>query len=91
MTRLIGHLVAVIERHSSQKLSLHLDAIQIKKMGKHARPVRRIGGQSKTCKIDLQITRGATMRDNKLYAGYSKSKSGWAEHSGKDSLELRRD
>ena len=33
MTRLIGHLVAVIERHSSQKLSPHPDAIQIKKHG----------------------------------------------------------
>ena len=31
MTRLIGHLVAAIERHSSQKLSLHPDAIQIKR------------------------------------------------------------
>ena len=33
MTRLIGHLVAAIERHSSQKLSLHPDAIQIKRHG----------------------------------------------------------
>ena len=33
MTRLIGHLVAVIERHSSQMLSLHPDAIQIKRHG----------------------------------------------------------
>ena len=33
MTRLIGHLVATIERHSSQKLSLHPDAIQIKRHG----------------------------------------------------------
>ena len=33
MIRLIGHLVAVIERHSSQKLSPHPDAIQIKKHG----------------------------------------------------------
>ena len=31
MKRLIGHLVAVIEGHSSQKLSPHPDAIQIKK------------------------------------------------------------
>ena len=33
MTRLIGHLVAAIERHSSQKLSPHPDAIQIKRHG----------------------------------------------------------
>ena len=33
MTRLIGHLMAVIERHSSQKLSPHPDAIQIKRHG----------------------------------------------------------
>ena len=33
MTRLIGHLVAAIERHSSQKLSLHPVAIQIKRHG----------------------------------------------------------
>ena len=33
MIWLIGHLVAVIERHSSQKLSQHPDAIQIKKHG----------------------------------------------------------
>ena len=33
MIRLIGHLVATIERHSSQKLSLHPDAIQIKRHG----------------------------------------------------------
>ena len=33
MTRLIVHLVAAIERHSSQKLSLHPDAIQIKRHG----------------------------------------------------------
>ena len=33
MIRLIGHLVAAIERHSSQKLSLHPDAIQIKRHG----------------------------------------------------------
>ena len=33
MTRLIGHLVAAIERHSSQKLSLHPNAIQIKRHG----------------------------------------------------------
>ena len=33
MMRLIGHLVAAIERHSSQKLSLHPDAIQIKRHG----------------------------------------------------------
>ena len=33
MMQLIGHLVAVIERHSSQKLSPHPDAIQIKKHG----------------------------------------------------------
>ena len=33
MIRLIGHLVAAIERHSSQKLSLHADAIQIKRHG----------------------------------------------------------
>ena len=33
MIRLNGHLVAAIERHSSQKLSLHHDAIQIKRHG----------------------------------------------------------
>ena len=33
MIWLIGHLVAAIERHSSQKLSLHPDAIQIKRHG----------------------------------------------------------
>ena len=33
MIRLIGHLMAVIERHSSQKLSRHPDGIQIKKHG----------------------------------------------------------
>ena len=33
MMRLTGHLVAAIERHSSQKLSLHSDAIQIKRHG----------------------------------------------------------
>ena len=33
MTRLIGHLVAAIERNSSQKLSPHPDAIQIKRHG----------------------------------------------------------
>ena len=33
MTRLTGHLVAATERHSSQKLSLHPDAIQIKRHG----------------------------------------------------------
>ena len=33
MIRLIGHLVATIERHSSQKLSLHPNAIQIKRHG----------------------------------------------------------
>jgi hypothetical protein len=33
MTRLIGHLVAATERHSSQKLSPHPDAIQIKRHG----------------------------------------------------------
>ena len=33
MIRLIGHLVAVIERHSSQKLSLHPNTIQIKRHG----------------------------------------------------------
>ena len=33
MIRLIGHLVATIERHSSQKLSLHPDTIQIKRHG----------------------------------------------------------
>ena len=33
MIRLIGHLVAATERHSSQKLSLHPDAIQIKRHG----------------------------------------------------------
>ncbi len=94
-------------------------------MGKHARPARHIGGQSKTRKIDLRITaprrhsnknvkawgntldlrdiledkakharsiygsRGrATMRDNNRHAGYSKSKSGRAEHSGQDPFEL---
>ena len=31
------------------------------------------------------------MRDGKRHAGYSKSKSGQAEHSEQDSLELRRD
>ena len=34
MIRLISHLVAAIERHSSQKLSLHPNAIQIKRHGK---------------------------------------------------------
>ena len=33
MTQLTGHLVAAIERHSSQKLSLHPNAIQIKRHG----------------------------------------------------------
>ena len=33
MIWLIGHLVAAIERHSSQKLSLHPNAIQIKRHG----------------------------------------------------------
>ena len=33
MTRLIGHLMAAIEMHSSQKLSLHPNAIQIKRHG----------------------------------------------------------
>ena len=33
MIRLIGHLVAAIEKHSSQKLSLHPDAIHIKRPG----------------------------------------------------------
>ena len=33
----------------------------------------------------------ATMRDDNRHAGYSKSKSGRAEHSGQDSFELRRD
>ena len=33
MIWLIDHLVAAIERHSSQKLSLHPDAIQIKRHG----------------------------------------------------------
>ena len=33
MIRLIGHLMAAIERHSSQKLSLHPNAIQIKRHG----------------------------------------------------------
>ena len=33
MMRLIGHLVAAIERHSSQKFSLDPNAIQIKKHG----------------------------------------------------------
>ena len=33
MIRLIGHLVAAIERHSSQKLSLQPNAIQIKRHG----------------------------------------------------------
>ena len=33
MKRLIGHLVVTIERHSSQKLSLHPNAIQIKRHG----------------------------------------------------------
>ena len=33
MMRLIGHLMAAIERHSSQKLSPHPDAIQIKRHG----------------------------------------------------------
>ena len=33
MIWLTGHLVAAIERHSSQKLSLHPDAIQIKRHG----------------------------------------------------------
>ena len=33
MIRLIGHLVAAIERHSSQKLSPHPDVIQIKMHG----------------------------------------------------------
>ena len=33
MILLIGHLVAAIERHSIQKFSLHLDAIQIKRHG----------------------------------------------------------
>ena len=31
------------------------------------------------------------MRDDNRHAGYSKSKSGRAEHSGQDSFELRRD
>ena len=31
------------------------------------------------------------MRDNYRHAGYSKSKSGRAEHSKQDSFELRRD
>jgi len=33
----------------------------------------------------------ATMRDDNRHAGYSKSKSGRAEHSGQDPFELRRD
>ena len=33
MIRLTGHLVAVIERHSCRKLSLHPNAIQIKRHG----------------------------------------------------------
>lgn len=33
MKRLIGRLVAAIERHSSQELSLHPNAIQIKRHG----------------------------------------------------------
>ena len=33
MIRLISHLVAAIERHSNQKLSLHPNAIQIKRHG----------------------------------------------------------
>ena len=33
MPRLIDHLVAAIERHSSQKLSPHPDIIQIKRHG----------------------------------------------------------
>ena len=33
MIWLISHLVAAIERHSSQKLSLHPNAIQIKRHG----------------------------------------------------------
>ena len=33
----------------------------------------------------------ATMRDDKRHAGYSKSQSGRAEHSGQDPFELRRD
>ena len=33
MIRLIGHLVAAIERHSSEKLSLHPNAIQMKRLG----------------------------------------------------------
>ena len=33
MIRLIGHLVAATGRHSSEKVSLHPDAIQIKRHG----------------------------------------------------------
>ena len=66
MMRLIGHLVAVIERHSSQKLSLHPDAFQIKGMGKYARPARRIGGQSNEPEMGRH---GCRVADREVYEG----------------------
>ena len=91
MIRLIGHLVAAIERHSSQKLSLHPDAIQIKRHGEIRQTCKTLWRKEKHARSIYESRGHTTMRDDKRHAGYSKSKSGRAEHSGQDPFELRHD
>ena len=57
MKRLIGQLVAAIERHSSQKLSLHPNAIQIKRHGEIRQTCETYWRTNKACNIDLRTTR----------------------------------
>ena len=79
----IGHLVAAIERHSTQKLSLHPDAIQIKRAWGDRPDLRDILEDKAKNARSIYRSRGCTtLRDDKRHAGYSKSKSGRAEHSG---------
>ena len=91
MIRLIGHLVAAIERHSSQKLSLHPNTIQIKRHGEIRQTCDILEDKAKHARSIYGSRRCTTLRDDKRHAGYSKRKSGRAEHSGQDLLELRHD
>ena len=88
MIRLIGHLVAAIEKHSSQKLSLHPNAIQIKKARGDTPDLRDILEDKAKHSRSIYGSRGrTTLQDGKRHTGYSKSKSGRAEHSGQDPYE----
>ena len=67
-------------RHSNKKAWVNMPDMRdvLEDKAKHARSIYGSRGH-------------ATMRDDNRHAGYSKSKSGPAEHNGQDSLELRRD